>query len=148
MSQPDRIRVVIVDDHPVVRSALSALLLAYEDLELIGEAANGREAVELCDRLQPDVVLMDLVMPVMDGPTATYAIRSHCPGTRVVALTSFDEMGLVQEALRAGVSGYLLKTGSGEALISSIRAAVAGQPVASADIERMLAPATSTAETF
>ncbi len=123
----DRIRVMIVDDHSVVRSGLSAFLLAFDDLELVGEASGGAQAVEMCREAKPDVVLMDLVMPQMDGAAATAAIRSACAGTQVIALTSFPEEDLVQSALKAGAIGYLLKNVSAEQLAEAIRAAHEGK---------------------
>jgi NarL family two-component system response regulator LiaR len=127
MNEETRIRVLLVDDHAVVRSGLSAFLMAFDDLELVGEASNGEEAIRLCSKLQPDVVLMDLVMPVMDGSTATRAIRERFPETKVVALTSFQEEKLVQEALEAGAISYLLKNVSADELVNAIRSANAGQ---------------------
>src|SRR3954452_17777383 len=100
------IRVMVVDDHKVVRSGLSALLYAYDDLELVGEAADGEEAVALCGRVQPDVILMDLIMPRMDGPTATRSIRELYPQAQILVLTSFKEDNLVHDALKAGAIGY------------------------------------------
>ena len=128
MTRSSPIRVMLVDDHAVVRSGLGAFLLAYDDLELVGEAGSGEEAVQLCEQSQPDVVLMDLVMPGMDGATATHAIRERCPNTQVIALTSFKEKNLVQEALQAGAIGYLLKNVSADELADAIRAAHAGRP--------------------
>jgi len=122
------IRVMVVDDHPMVRSGLKALLSAYDDLEFAGEAGNGAEAIRLCDRLNPDVVLMDLVMPEMDGAAATRAIRQKHPQIKVVVLTSFKEDELVQGALQAGAIGYLLKNVSADELARAIRAAYAGRP--------------------
>jgi NarL family two-component system response regulator LiaR len=119
---------LLVDDHAVVRSGLSAFLLAFDDLELVGEASSGEEAVRLCDRLQPDVVLMDLVMPVMDGAEATRAIREKCPAIQVIALTSFKEKELVEGAMEAGAIGYLLKNVSADELAMAIREAHAGRP--------------------
>jgi NarL family two-component system response regulator LiaR len=109
MSKSDSIRVMIVDEHNMVRRALATFLRVYSDLELVGEAKNGQEAVWMCEELQPDVVLMDLLMPVMDGMEATRLIRQQWPGVQVIALTSFHEQELVQEALDAGAIGYLLK---------------------------------------
>ena len=126
MTEP--IRVMIVDDHAVVRSGLGAFLLAYDDLELVGEAGSGREAVERCREVQPDVILMDLVMPGMDGAAATRAIRQVCPDVQIIALTSFKEDELVQGALQAGAIGYLLKNVSAEELADAIRAARSGRP--------------------
>ena len=100
MTDNERIRVMIVDDHAVVRSGLSAFLLAYDDLELVAEVSSGEKAVLLCERSRPDVVLMDLVMPEMDGATATRQIRERCPHIQVIALTSFKEKDLVTGALQ------------------------------------------------
>ena len=128
MTEPNPIRIMLVDDHAVVRSGLSAFLLAFDDLELVGEAGGGEEAVRLCDRFRPDVVLMDLVMPGMDGAAATRAIRERCPQIQVIALTSFKEKELVQGALEAGAIGYLLKNVTADELADAIRAAHAGRP--------------------
>jgi two-component system, NarL family, response regulator LiaR len=118
---------MIVDDHAVVRSGLAAFLTVFEDLELVGQAGSGEEAVRLCRQLKPDVVLMDLVMPVMDGAAATKAIRAECPHIQVVALTSFREEDLVQGALQAGAISYLLKNVTADELANAIRAAHAGR---------------------
>jgi NarL family two-component system response regulator LiaR len=126
--QEDRIRVMLVDDHAVVRSGLAAFLMAFDDLELVGEAGDGAEAVAMCARVKPDVVLMDLVMPEMDGATATRAIRTAHPDIQVIVLTSFKEDDLVQGALQAGAIGYLLKNISTSELADAIRAAYAGRP--------------------
>jgi len=128
MTQSEPIRVLLVDDHAVVRSGLGAVLLAFDDLDLVGEAANGEEAVQLCEQFQPDVVLMDLVMPGLDGATATRIIRERWPQIRVIALTSFKEKELVEGALKAGAMSYLLKNVSAEELVAAIRDAIAGQP--------------------
>src|SRR5512142_2867775 len=98
MENASAIRILLVDDHAVVRSGLKAFLLAFDDLEFIGEARDGLEAIQKCAELQPDVVLMDLVMPDMDGAAATQAIRARWPATQVVVLTSFKEDALVQNA--------------------------------------------------
>lgn len=111
-----------------MRSGLAAFLLAFDDFELVGEAADGVEALTLCERAHPDVVLMDLVMPRMDGATATRAIRGRFPDIQVLALTSFKEDNLVQDALKAGAIGYLLKNISADELANAIRAAHAGRP--------------------
>lgn len=124
----ERIRVMIVDDHAVVRSGLAAFLSSYDDLEMVGEASSGAEAVQLCAQAHPDVVLMDLVMPEMDGATATRAIKNTCPEVQVIALTSFREEQLVQAALQAGAISYLLKNVSAEELAQAIRAAHMGRP--------------------
>jgi two-component system, NarL family, response regulator LiaR len=122
------IRIMIVDDHKVVRSGLGAFLQVYDDFEMVGEAGNGKEAVEACSKLKPDVVLMDLVMPEMDGAAATRVIREKHPETQVIVLTSFKEENLVENALRAGAIGFLLKNVSADELAGAIRAAKHGQP--------------------
>jgi NarL family two-component system response regulator LiaR len=139
------IRVLLVDDHAVVRSGLGAFLLVFDDLELVGEASSGEEAVRLCDRLRPDVVLMDLVMPGMDGATTTRAIRARCPQVQVVALTSFKEQELVQGALEAGAIGYLLKNVSADELADAIRAAHAGRPTLAPEATQVLIQASRAA---
>ncbi len=121
------IRVMLVDDHAVVRSGLGAFLYVFDDLELVAEAKDGKEALELCETIQPDVILMDLIMPVMDGAAATKAIRAKWPNIQVVALTSFKEDELVQGALQAGAIGYLLKNISADELAGAIRSAYAGK---------------------
>ena len=123
----ESVRVMIVDDHAVVRSGLSAFLMAYDDLEFVGEAGGGAEAVKKCRELRPDVVLMDLVMPEVDGAEATRLIRDECPHVQVIALTSYKEEELVQAALKAGAISYLLKNVSAEELAEAIRAAHAGR---------------------
>lgn len=123
----DPIRVMLVDDHDMVRRGLSVFLKVKADLELVGEAGNGQEALRLCEKARPDVVLMDLVMPEMDGTTATRLIRERWPQVQVIALTSFQEKKLVQEALQAGAISYLLKNVSADDLAEAIRAAHAGR---------------------
>jgi len=132
------IRVMVVDDHAVVRGGLSAFLLAYEDLELVGEAANGAEALWLAERCQPDVVLMDLMMPEMDGATATRQLRQRHPHIQVIALTSFKEDDLVQGALAAGAIGYLLKNISANELVGAIRSAYVGRPTLAPEATQVL----------
>lgn len=128
MTEQPPIRVLIVDDHAVVRSGLSAFLLAFDDLEMVGNASSGAEAIRLCGKFHPDVILMDLVMPGMDGAATTQAIRDQWPDVQVVALTSFKDEELVQGALQAGAIGYLLKNVSADELADAIRAAHAGRP--------------------
>jgi len=121
------IRILIADDHRVVRQGLRLLLKVDPDLDVVGEASNGAEAVRLAGQLRPDVVLMDLVMPVMDGITATAAIRRETPEVEVLALTSVLEDASVVGAVRAGAIGYLLKDTHAEELRHAIRSAAAGQ---------------------
>jgi NarL family two-component system response regulator LiaR len=127
MAGPGVIRVMIVDDHAVVRSGLSAFLLAFDDFEYVGDATGGADALKKCAALKPDVVLMDLVMPDMDGAEATRRIKEACPDVRVIALTSYKEDDLVQGALKAGALSYLLKNVSADELAGAIRAAYAGR---------------------
>ncbi len=134
----DRIRVLLVDDHAVVRSGLGAVLSALDDMELAGEAANGQEAVRACERLKPDVVLMDLLMPVMDGVTAIRTIHERWPDVRVVALTSFGDRDLVEGALKAGATSYLIKTVSAQELATAIRDAVTGKATLSSEAAQVL----------
>ena len=126
-ASPKRIRVMIVDDHAVVRSGLQTFLSVIPDLELVGEASGGDEAVVRCGLLRPDVVLMDLMMPDTNGVAATRLIREKFPSVHVLALTSFEEDSLVQDALRAGATGYLMKTVSARELAAAIRAAHEGR---------------------
>jgi two-component system, NarL family, response regulator LiaR len=142
MSQETPIRVLLVDDHAVVRSGLSAFLLAFDDLELVAEAGSGEEAVRRCGQLKPDVVLMDLVMPGMDGAQATRAIREQCPEIQVIALTSFKEKELVEGAMEAGAIGYLLKNVSADELAKAIREAHAGRPTLAPEAAQALIQAT------
>jgi NarL family two-component system response regulator LiaR len=143
MTAQNKIRVLIVDDHRVVRSGLAGFIEAYDDLELVGEAPDGEAAVTMCDRVQPDVVLMDLVMPNMDGADATAKIREKCPQIQVIALTSFKEEDLVQRALKAGAIGYLLKNISADALADAIRAAKEGKPTLAPEAAQALIQATT-----
>ena len=137
-----KIRIVIADDHNVVRSGLSAFLQVFGDFELVGEAADGREAVEACEAFHPDVVLMDLVMPVMDGAQATREIRERFEDIQVIVLTSFKEEELIEGALQAGAIGYLLKNVSADELAEAIRAAHAGRPTLAPEATQALIKAT------
>lgn len=128
MNERTRIRVVVVDDHRMVCEGLIALIQGFDDLELVGKAANGEEAIALCDEYRPDVVLMDLVMPGMGGVEAIGHIRECCPETQIVALTSHHDEQRVQAALQAGAIGYLLKDASVDELVGAIRAAYEGRP--------------------
>ncbi len=132
------IRVMLVDDHAVVRSGLAAFLSVFDDLEFVGEAADGREAIQKCAEVVPDVILMDLVMSEMDGATATQVIRERWPETQVVALTSYTEDDLVQGALQAGAIGYLLKNSSADDLANAIRLASAGKPTLAPEAAQVL----------
>ena len=138
MSQGHPIRVMVVDDHAVVRSGLKAFLMVFDDLELVGEASNGQEALQVAERAQPDVILMDLMMPDMDGAAATRAIRSRWDNIQVVALTSFRDDDLVKTVLQAGAIGYLLKNVTADELSDAIRSAYSGRPVLSPEAAQAL----------
>jgi NarL family two-component system response regulator LiaR len=137
------IRVLVVDDHKVVRDGLKAFLLAYEDITLIGEARNGEEAVARCAQDPPDVVLMDLVMPRLDGAEATRRILTENPAIKIIALTSFPEEDLVQKTLKAGAISYLLKDVEDEELAQAIRSAVAGKSTLAPEAAQALIHATT-----
>lgn len=144
----DKIRVMIVDDHAVVRSGLSAFLSVNHDLELVGEAENGQQAVTRAGLLRPDVILMDIMMPVMDGIAATEAIKRQYPAIQIVALTSFQEDELVQSALRAGAVGYLMKNVTARELSAAIRAAAEGRMTLSSEAAQALVRANQQAHEF
>ena len=136
------IRVMLVDDHNVVRSGLATFLRAYDDLELVGEAKNGLEALNLCHEKNPDVILMDLMMPEMDGIAATRAIVQDYPDIKIIAMTSFEEEELVQGVLAAGAISYLLKNVSSDELVAAIRAASLGKSTLSPEAAKALIHAT------
>lgn len=142
----NNIRVMLVDDHAVVRSGLTAFLSAYPDLELVGEAENGQQAVPRAAALQPDVILMDLIMPVMDGVAATQVIKRRYPHIQIVVLTSFQEDELVQNALRAGAVGYLMKNVTARELVTAIRAARDGKMTLSSEAALALVRANQQAQ--
>jgi NarL family two-component system response regulator LiaR len=140
-----KIRIMLVDDHAVVRSGLSAFLTVNPDLELVGEAENGEQAVIRANLLKPDVILMDLMMPVMDGVAATRAIKQQNPGIQIVALTSFQEDELVQNAMKAGAIGYLMKNVSARELAAAIHSAKEGKMTLSPEAAQALVRATQQA---
>jgi len=136
LSKP--IRVMLVDDHAMVRRGLATFLKAFDDLELAGEADSGEAAIKLCAQLLPDVILMDMVLPAMDGASATRAIRQQFPQVQVIALTSFKEGDLIKNALAAGAIGYLLKDVSAEDLVRAIHAAHVGRATLSPEAAQAL----------
>jgi len=143
VSETHIIRVMLVDDHDMVRKGLAVFLKAKPDMELVGEARDGEEALQTCKELQPDVILMDLMMPKMDGTTATRLIRKQFPEVQIIALTSFQEKGLVQEVLQAGAISYLLKDVSANELAEAIRGAYVGRPTLSPGATKALIQAAS-----
>jgi two-component system, NarL family, response regulator LiaR len=138
MADNAKITVMIVDDHQVVRQGLRTFLELNDDIQVLGEAGNGLEAVELVSKLKPEVVLMDLVMPLLDGITATSRIKALGLGTRVIALTSFTEDNKVFPAIQAGASSYLLKDVSPDVLVEAIRAAARGEARLHPEVMRKL----------
>ncbi len=141
------IRLLIADDHRIVRDGLRLILETEDDFELVGEAGDGAEAVRLVEALHPDVALMDLRMPVMDGLEAIEILRERCPETAVVILTTYNEDELLVRGLRAGARGYLLKDTGRQALFDSIRAAARGETLLRPEVvERLLSAAQTPAE--
>jgi two-component system, NarL family, response regulator LiaR len=138
MNTPSPIRVMIVDDHEIVRRGLGAMLTAYDDLRLFGEAESCEQALQLLAVDQPDVILMDLVMPETDGAVATRKIKQAYPAVQVIALTSFKEQDLVHAALQAGAVGYLLKNIPANELADAIRSAHLGRMTLAPEVSRQL----------
>lgn len=136
MNKP--IRVMLVDDHTMVRKGLATFLNVFDDLQLVGEAQNGADAIKLCNEVLPDVILMDMVMPDMDGGTATNLIRQAFPKIQIMVLTSFKEGELIKKALEAGAIGYLLKDVSADDLARAIRSAYAGRATLSPEAAQSL----------
>jgi NarL family two-component system response regulator LiaR len=128
------IKVMIVDDHPIVRDGLKNMLLAFDDLELIGEAESGNAALAFCQETLPDVILMDILMPGMDGMQTTQAILDRYPQVKIIILTSYQKDDLVRQALEAGASGYILKNASIDTLANAIRLAYSGQPALAPEV--------------
>jgi two-component system, NarL family, response regulator LiaR len=138
-SQP--VRVMLVDGHPMVRRGLATFLMVFDDLQLVGETESGEAAIQLCAEVLPDVILMDMVMPDMDGAAVTRAIRQQFPQIQVIALTNFKEGELIKSALEAGVIGYLLKDISANQLARAIRTATSGRATISAEAAQALVEA-------
>ena len=143
ISSPQPIRVMLVDDHAMVRRGLATFLMVFDDLQLAGEAESGEVAIQLCAEVLPDVILMDMVMPGMDGAAATRAIRQQFPQVQVIALTSYKEGDLVKNALQAGAIGYLLKEVSADDLAGAIRAAHSGRATLSPQAAQALVETTN-----
>ena len=138
MTKKNQINILLVDDHAVVRSGLGAVLMSSEGLKMVGEAGNGEIAVAMCQKFKPDVVLMDLMMPVMDGVTAIRTIHDAQPDIKMIALTSFGERELVEGALKAGAAGYLLKTVSAAELVAAIQGVMEGRTALSPEAAQAL----------
>jgi NarL family two-component system response regulator LiaR len=144
MDNSEAIRVLSVDDHEIMRGGIHYLLLAVDDIELVGEAHSGEEALNLCETLQPNVILMDIRMPGMDGIQTTQLIRERYPDIQVLALTSFEEDEMIQQAMQAGAIGYLQKGISVDELADAIRSAQAGKPTLSPQAFSVLVQSSSS----
>lgn len=142
MPEAHPIRVIVVDDHAMLRKGLRFFINGFDDLELVGEAASGKEAIALCAEVSPDVVLMDMVMPDMDGAATTQIIREQDPSIQVIAVTSFQEEDLIERALQAGAIGYLLKNVTAQDLAHAIREAHAGRSTLAPEATSVLVQAT------
>jgi two-component system, NarL family, response regulator LiaR len=140
------LRILVVDDHPMVRRGIVSLINASKGMTCIGEASNGLEAIKACQQTEVDIVLMDLIMPQLDGVGATRAIMEAYPQIRVLILTSFHEQDQVHNALRAGALGYLLKTTSAEELIAAIHAAHSGKRTLAPEATEALVKSTQALE--
>ena len=142
MSENETIRVLIVDDHMMMRTGLRYTLSSFADFELVGEAVSGSEAIQMCPSVKPDVILMDMVMPGMDGVDTTIRIKELYPEIQIIALTSFQEKDMIERAIQAGAIGYLLKNVDAQELARAIRSAYEGRPTMSEEATEALIEAT------
>jgi two-component system, NarL family, response regulator LiaR len=131
MTEKKVIKVIVVDDHPLVRHGIKTVFEAYDDIEMIAEAENGKEALEICAKYKPDVVIMDMVMPILDGAEATSQLIRSFPDIKVIALTSFNDKDLIRKSLKAGAVSFVLKNVSGAKLVKIIKDAYKGKSVLS-----------------
>ena len=138
MSEIQKIRVLSVDDHEIYRGGIEFMLLAFDDIQMVGQAQNGREALQMCAELEPHVILMDMMMPGMDGAETTQAIKQQYPHIQIIALTSFQEGDMVKRAMQAGAIGYLLKGVSIDELVVAIRSAREGRPTLAVEATQAL----------
>jgi two-component system, NarL family, response regulator LiaR len=127
MSEKNKIKVMVVDDHPLVRHGIKTVFEAYDDIILVAEAENGKEAIEMYGKHMPDIVLMDMMMPVIDGAEATSQLINRWPDAKIIALTSFNDNDLIKNSLKAGAVSYLLKDVSGAKLVKTIKDIYKGQ---------------------
>ncbi len=139
MNHFSKIKVIIADDHAVLRDGIKYICMTTSDIELVGEAANGEDALKLCHELQPDVALVDLMMPGIDGIATTRMIREQYPDVKILILTSFSTQDLVHQAIEAGANSYILKDASTEEIINSIRLTYNGLTIMSPDVTEILA---------
>jgi len=138
MSETEKIKVLSVDDHEIFRGGIEFMLLAFDDIQLVGQAQSGEEALQLCVEHEPDVILMDMMMPGMDGATATQTIKQQYPHVQIIALTSFQEGDMVKRIMQAGAIGYLLKGVSIDELVAAIRSAHKGRPTLAVEATQAL----------
>ena len=139
MNHSSKIKVIIADDHAVLRDGIKYICMTTSDIEFVGEAANGEDALKLCHELQPDVALIDLMMPGIDGIATTRMIREQYPDVKILILTSFSTQDLVHQAIEAGANSYILKDASTEEIINSIRLTYKGLTIMSPDVTEILA---------
>ncbi len=139
MNHSSKIKVIIADDHVVLRDGIRYICMTTSDIELVGEAANGEDAIKLCHELQTDVVLIDLMMPGINGVTTTRMIREQCPGVKILVLTSFNTQDLIHQAIEAGANSYILKDASTEEIINAIRLTYKGLTIMSPEVANILA---------
>lgn len=138
MSEKKIIKVVVADDHPLVRHGIKTVFEAYNDINLVAEAENGKEAIEMVEKYGPDIVLMDLVMPVLDGVEATVQLLNRHPNLKIIVLTSFNDMDLIKKSLKAGAISYILKNISGALLVKTIRDIYKGKFILSPQVTKIL----------
>ena len=138
MDETNKIKVMIVDDHPIVRMGLTTMLYAFDDFDLIGEAGSGPETLAKCQKNTPDVILMDIVMPDMDGLDTARAVLAQHPSVKIIMLTSFPAANLVEKAMDSGATGYLVKNAPIDALADAIRAAHAGHSIFAPEVTQAL----------
>ena len=148
MSNAKSIEVLIVDDHPMIRHGIKTMLLTFDDISVVGEAGNGLEALARCQETTPDVILMDVVMPGMNGVETTRAVLERYPQVKIIVLTSFPDQDLVQEALEAGAIGYLLKDTPIDTLGDAIRSANAGHSTLAPEATQALIQAKSVRQSW
>ncbi len=138
MTGKNKIKVMIVDDHPLVRHGIKTVFEAYDDIELVAEAENGKEALEICGKYDPDIVLMDMFMPILDGVEATTQLIKKFPDIKIIALTSFNDKDLIKKSLKAGAVSFLLKNISGAKLVKTIKDVYKGKFVLSPHATKVL----------
>ena len=138
MTEKIKIKVMVVDDHPLVRHGMKTVFEAYDDIDLVAEAENGKEALEMCEKYKPDIVIMDMVMPILDGAEATSLLVKRFPDIKVIALTSFNDKDLIKKSLKAGAVNFLLKNISGAKLVKTIKDVYKGKYVLSPHATKIL----------